>query len=67
LVGTSNSNYTEEYNGTSWATGGDLNTARNELLGVTGTQTAALAFGGGSYRTATELYDGTSWTHLQRL
>jgi hypothetical protein len=45
----SDSNTTEEYNGTSWAGGGSLNTARQNLAG-TGTQTAGLAFGG---------YDGT--------
>jgi hypothetical protein len=55
---------TEEYDGTSWAnnpTG--LNTARNLLAG-TGTQTAALAFGGliPSQTGATEEYDGSTWT-----
>ena len=50
-----------------WATGGNLNTARKRLGGA-GTQTAALAFGGatvsvgGSNSTATELWNGTSWT-----
>jgi hypothetical protein len=47
-----------------WATGGNLNTARNELAG-TGTQTAGLAFGGyspGTFAGATEEYDGASWT-----
>jgi hypothetical protein len=38
-------NVTEEYNGTSWSAGGNLNTARY-LLGGAGLQTAALAFGG---------------------
>jgi hypothetical protein len=54
---------TEEYNGTIWTAGGNLNTARATLAGC-GTQTAALAFGGssGSNTGATELYDGTSWT-----
>jgi hypothetical protein len=37
---------TEEYNGTSWTSGNNLNTARFYLAGA-GTQTAALAFGGG--------------------
>jgi hypothetical protein len=53
---------TEEYDGSTWTSGNPLNTARKRL-GVTGTQTAALAFGG--YTTAvtaaTEEYDGTSW------
>ena len=49
----------------SWATGGNLNTARYQLGGA-GLQTAALAFGGnpptpGS--NATEEYDGSSWAN----
>jgi hypothetical protein len=47
-----------------WASGGNLNTARDALAGC-GTQTAALAFGGfaaGNNSTATEKYNGTSWT-----
>jgi hypothetical protein len=46
-----------------WATGGDLNTAR-DALGGAGTQTATLAFGGNvSPATgATEEYDGSTWT-----
>jgi hypothetical protein len=42
---------------------GSLNTARQYLAGC-GTQTAALGFGGSSATmlTATEEYDGTSWT-----
>src|SRR5210317_1159488 len=51
-----------------WSTGGDLNTARNYLAG-TGTQTAALGFGGEGPPTtgATESYNGTSWTELNDL
>jgi hypothetical protein len=55
---------TEEYDGTSWTTSNPLNTARNGLSGA-GTQSSALAFGGGpspDIKTETELYDGTSWT-----
>ena len=54
---------TEEYDGSSWTAGGNLNTGRRELAGC-GTQTAGLAFGGdtGSNSAATELYNGTSWT-----
>ena len=40
-----NSLRTEEYDGSSWAAGGDLITARYSLAGA-GTQNAALAFGG---------------------
>ena len=44
-----------------WATGGNLNLARQNL-GGTGTQTAALAFGGydEAYQTETEIYNGSS-------
>jgi hypothetical protein len=52
------------YDGTNWTTGGNLNTGRYSLWG-SGTQTAGLAFGGGTVpqpRTATELWNGTSWT-----
>jgi hypothetical protein len=56
---------TEEYDGTSWTTGGSLITARYGLAGA-GTQTAGLAFGGTTgYPTSsdlTEQYDGSSWT-----
>jgi hypothetical protein len=46
-----------------WATGNNMNTAR-EVVGA-GTQTAGLAFGGSIPPTtgATEEYDGTSWTN----
>jgi hypothetical protein len=49
-----------------WATGGYLNTARFELGGA-GTQTAGLAFGGdtpGSRSSATEEYNGATWTSV---
>ena len=48
-----------------WASGGNLNTARS-LAGGSGTQTAALAFGGndGSVAGETEQYDGSSWTEV---
>ena len=48
-----------------WAAGGSMNTARNSLGGA-GSQTAALAFGGGNTSpgrsNASESYNGTSWT-----
>ncbi len=38
---------TEEYNGSGWATSGDMSTARTQLGGITaGSQTAGLIFGG---------------------
>jgi hypothetical protein len=51
-----------------WATGGNLNTARSWLVAAQqGTQTAALVIGGdttgsGSITGATEEYNGTAWT-----
>jgi hypothetical protein len=49
-----------------WATGNNMNTARNALAGC-GTQTAALAFGGyvgpPGATGATEEYDGSTWTN----
>ena len=49
---------TEAYNGTSWTEVNDLNTSRT-LLGSAGTNTAALAFGGGTppASAATEEWD----------
>ena len=47
---------TEEYDGTSWTGGGNLNTAKIYPAGV-GTQTAGLGFSN-----TTEEYNGTSWT-----
>src|SRR6056300_1063761 len=53
-----------------WATGGDLNTARANPRG-TGTQTAALAFGGKTPAldelALTESYNGSAWTELNDL
>jgi hypothetical protein len=51
-----------------WASGGNLNTARS-LIGGAGTQTAALAFGGNStdITGVNESYNGTSWTELNDL
>src|SRR5210317_198612 len=43
----------------SWATGNDMNTAKNFLAGA-GTQTSALGFGGSGPIALTESYDGTS-------
>ena len=53
-----------------WATGGNLNTARgNNPSSTGGTQTAAMLAGGG-YPTSTantELYNGSSWTEVNNL
>jgi hypothetical protein len=54
---------TEEYNGSTWTTGGNVGTGR-AYLGGGGTQTAGLIFAGNipSTSNATEEYDGASWT-----
>jgi len=63
-------NYVELFDGTSWSNNpADLNTARYNPQG-SGVQTAALIFGGGTpggKLTATESYNGTSWTTLNSL
>jgi hypothetical protein len=50
-----------------WASGGNLNTARGNGIGGGGTQTNALAFGGDPRTGATENYNGTSWTEVNDL
>ena len=62
---------TEEYDGTSFTAGGDLNTYRYTLGGA-GSQTAGLGFGGYVYppaqsSNATEEYDGSSWTSVNNM
>ena len=58
---------TEEYNGSGWAAGGDMNTARRGAAKFSAaTQTAALGFGGNANPpttiSETEEYNGSSWT-----
>lgn len=64
-TGSSETNRSEEYNGTSWASGGLLATGRYNH-GASGTQTLGLAWGGGQTTAATldstEEYNGTSWS-----
>ena len=57
---------TEEYNGSTWSFGGDMNRAARDV-GTSGTQNAALAFGGWNapsptYYSCTENYNGASWS-----
>ena len=69
--GPSRHNATYEYNGSSWTSGGNMNTSKGYITGC-GLQTATLAFGGeggasGCYGTTyasctTEQYNGSSWT-----
>jgi len=58
---------TEEFNGVSWANGGNLNYGRTSPGGL-GIQTAALVDGGHTHTgspqyTSSETYDGSSWTN----
>ena len=61
-------NLTEEYNGTSWSSGGNLGTARY-YLGGAGIQSAGLAFGGndGSFTGATEEYSAGPTTTIKSI
>jgi len=56
-----NQSVVEEYNGSSWSEVTNYPTSVGNLSG-TGTQTAALGFGGYPNVTATNEYDGTNWT-----
>ena len=69
-------NNSEEYDGTSWTEGDNLNTARGLMAaGGNSTQTAGLAFGGTTttgpdnpgVTNATEEYNGTSWTSVNNM
>jgi len=57
-------NITKQYDGTSWTDAGGLNTIR-DAPGLSGINTAAIAFGGVSpapaSTTVTEEYDGSAW------
>ena len=52
---------TQEYDGSSWTTGGAMISANKSNQGA-GTQTAALTFGGNTTDTQTLGYDGTSFS-----
>ena len=56
------------FNTGTWATSGNLNTARY-FMGGAGTQAAALGFGGSETPDAavTELYNGSNWTEVNNL
>ena len=69
-------NNSEEYDGTSWTEGNNLNTARGLMAaGGNSTQTAGLCFGGTTttgpdntgVTNATEEYNGTSWTSVNNM
>jgi len=76
-AGNTGTTATDEYSGYTWASGGNLNTART-LTGGSGfgTQTAAAVAGGATQPgagptrttlTATEEYDGSTWTSVTGL
>ena len=54
-------NTTEEYDGNSWANGGNLGTASSGIAGC-GTQAAGFAAGGTEWKATTEEYNGTLWS-----
>ena len=59
-----NSNATEEYDGSAWANGGNLPAALY-YISIGGTQTAGLAIGGGDPVIAEGIeYNGSSWTDI---
>ena len=61
MGGESGLTVSEEYNGTGWTEGINLNTGRKQM-GQAGTQTLAICFGSNAPFTAvTEEYNGTSW------
>jgi len=61
---------TEEYNGTAWTAGGNLNLGRTAgTPAQSGTQTAALFYGGNNSGTQsdTQSYNGSTWTTVNSL
>ena len=54
-------NNTEEYDGSSWTSGGNYPTTVFGI-GLSGSQTAALGFGASPYSDECYYYDGSSWT-----
>ena len=56
---------TETWNGSSWTETTDLNTAKTNLGGGTGTSTALMAVGGSP--DTIEVYDGSSWTEIAEM
>ena len=52
----------------SWASGGSLNTARNQVCqGADGIQTAAILAGGNTTTADVETYNGSAWTEVNNL
>ena len=66
-----NSTTTQEWNGTGWSNGGNINVGREEITGFGLVNAAALA-GGSTYppsalKNEVEEYDGSSWTAVTAL
>jgi hypothetical protein len=60
-------NFTENWNGTSWAEVNNMNTTR-EAMGSAGLQTSGLIFGGSaSPKQQTESWNGSIWTETNDL
>jgi hypothetical protein len=55
---------TEEYNGSTWATGGNMTCTRDMFAGGSGTQNAALAIGGRCAGATSEEYNGSTWSSI---
>ena len=64
------SNSTQEYDGSSWTNGGNLNTARDQTSGA-GTESAGLCCGGtpngSAQENTSEEYNGSTWTEGNNL
>jgi hypothetical protein len=59
-----NHQHTESWNGTSWTAVKAINTARNGTAGSSGTQTAALAFGGYKHHLLQQQQNLMEWNKL---
>ena len=61
--------WTEEYNGTGWETGGNMNNNRHYMGGLGASVSAGLSFGGEptSPGARTEEYNGTAWTEVNAM
>jgi hypothetical protein len=64
--GTPYSAATEEYNGSSWTSVNNMNTARQQAAASGSSETAGIVFGGeippATLSAATESYNGSTWT-----
>ena len=62
IAGATDQDCTQEYNGTSWVSGGNMvDTGYDGAINSAGTVNAALTAGGTGRLTSTEEYDGSVW------